>query len=51
MPLLTFPLALILSELYEHYADPYGYNPQDVVERVRGVVFIMVIGAWRAYHI
>ncbi len=39
----TFPLALALSEGYEHYADPWGYNPQDVVERVRGVGLLLVV--------
>lgn len=38
----TFPLALVLSEVYEHAMDPWGYNPQDVVERVRGIGLVMV---------
>lgn len=44
---LTFPLAFALSEGYEHLLDPWGWNPQDVVERVRGIVLIMVIVALR----
>lgn len=39
---LTFPLAFGLSELYEHFLDPWGWNPQDVVERSRGIVLLMV---------
>lgn len=38
----TFPLAFGLSELYEHVADPWGFNPLDVVERSRGIVLLMV---------
>lgn len=37
-----FPLSFVLSELYENLADPWGYNPQDVVERMRGIVLVML---------
>lgn len=39
---LTFPVAFLLSEFYEHTMDPWGYNPQDVVERSRGIVLVML---------
>lgn len=38
---LMFPVAFLLSEFYERVMDPWGYNPQDVVERMRGIVVIM----------
>lgn len=41
----TFPLAFGLSELYEHLADPWGFNPLDVVERSRGIVLVMLVVA------
>jgi len=44
----TFPLAFVLSEAYEHWFDPWGYSSQDVVERVRGVVVLMI--AWAVMH-
>jgi len=42
-PQFTFPLAFVFCEVYERLMDPWGYNSQDVVERVRGIVLIMVI--------
>lgn len=42
-PQFTFPLAFVFSEGYEHLLDPWGYNPQDVVERVRGIVLLLAI--------
>ena len=41
----TFPLAFVLSEVYEHVFDPWGWNPSDVVERMRGIVLLMLIVA------
>jgi len=39
----VFPLAFALSEAYERLLDPWGYNPQDVVERVRGIVLLLLV--------
>lgn len=44
-PQFTFPLAFAFSEAYEHWLDPWGYNPQDVVERVRGIGLLMLLAA------
>lgn len=40
---MTFPLAFMLSEGYERWLDPSGYNAQDVVERVRGTVLVLLL--------
>lgn len=43
-----YPLAIILSEVYERVLDPWNYNPQDVVERVRGIALaIIIVESWQ----
>jgi len=51
-PRFTFPLAFVLSEIYEHVFDPWGYSSSDVVERARGIILLLVLAlSWPALRV
>ena len=43
--LAALTVAMLLSEWYERKADPWGYNPLDVVQRIPGIVLAALVVA------